>query len=424
MRLVVVSSLVPVRNPATGFDVANRALVDGLKALGHDVCVIGYLEPGQEPADGFDVDLLGHLQITNARVSAGQRLRWLMRALMRHTTVSSAKLLTVTPERFDAALRKLMPFDGLILNSVQLAGAFERVVAAYPSIYVAHNVEAASARENAQHAKGLVERLLFAREARHIHRLEQTLARRAAYVLAFVPQDLEAFGPEVAARSGVMPLVRHWQRPAPAREPAAYDLGLIGSWGWRPNRLGLDWFVRSVVPLLPREMEIAIAGVIDHPPESDHPGLRFLGRVQDATAFVRQARVVPLVARGGTGVQLKTIETFELGMPSVATPASLRGIAAVPENCVTAQTPEDFARALVAMVAAVRAGRQGVVAGGDFHDAQRAALVAALEQGLAVLAKAPVPAGAPQSRLPTRESPPLPAAAGKGALEPHILGKQ
>ena len=417
MRLVVVSSLVPVRNPATGFDVANRALVDGLKALGHDVCVIGYLEPGQEPAADLDIDLLGHLQITNARVSAGQRLRWLLRALMRRTTVSSAKLLAVTPKGFEAALRRLMPFDGLILNSVQLAGAFERVVAAYPSIYVAHNVEAASARESARHARGQVERLLFMREARHLHRLEQALARRAAYVLAFVPQDLEAFGPQIAGRSGVMPLVRHWQLPSAQPQPAAYDLGLIGTWSWRPNRLGLDWFVQQVVPLLPAEMTIAIAGVIDHPPHSDHPGLRFLGRVPDATGFVRQARVVPLIARGGTGVQLKTIETFELGMPSVATPASLRGIAAVPDNCMTAQTPEDFARALVTMVAAVRAGKQSAVAGGDFHDAQRAALVAALEKGLAVLAQAPSYSGersvkVPLGALPSRAV----SVAGKGAV--------
>ncbi|OLP58371.1 hypothetical protein BJF93_05880 [Xaviernesmea oryzae] len=388
MRLVVLSSLVPVRNPATGFDVANRALVDGLKALGHEVAVIGYLEPGQEPAPDLDVTLLGRLEVTNAKVSRSRKITWLARAVAGRTSVSCAKLQEVTPAAFAEALRRLMPFDGLVLNSIQLAGAFETVVAAYPSIYVAHNVEAASARENARYAQGIVERLLFQREAKHLDRLEQGLARRAAYILAFVPQDLSAFGEEAARRSGVMPLVRHWTLPPAMPEPPAYDLGLIGTWSWRPNRLGLDWFLEQVVPLLPETMSIAIAGGIDHPPASRHPGLRFLGRVPDATAFVRRARVVPLVARGGTGVQLKTIETFELGMPCVATPASLRGMASLPENCSMAETPDDFAHALVRAVADVRAGRLGVLSGDEFYETQRRALLAALDTGLAALPKA------------------------------------
>ena len=44
----------------------------------------------------------------------------------------------------------------------------------------------------------------------------------------------------------------------------------------------------------------------------------FVGRVPDAVAFVLSGRTVPLISRAGTGVQLKTIETFELGLPAVA----------------------------------------------------------------------------------------------------------
>ena len=52
MHLVFVSSLVPVESPASGFDIANRAVFDGLRALGHRVSVVGYLQPGQRPAQG------------------------------------------------------------------------------------------------------------------------------------------------------------------------------------------------------------------------------------------------------------------------------------------------------------------------------------------------------------------------------------
>ena len=43
------------------------------------------------------------------------------------------------------------------------------------------------------------------------------------------------------------------------------------------------------------------------------PGLRFLGRVESAQDFLSSVHVVPLVAQGGTGVQLKTIEAFQAG---------------------------------------------------------------------------------------------------------------
>jgi hypothetical protein len=90
--------------------------------------------------------------------------------------------------------------------------------------------------------------------------------------------------------------------------------------------------------------------------------------------------VVPLISRAGTGVQLKTIETFELGLPSVATTRSLRGIGHIPANCVVTDDPAEFASALEQ---AARGAED--VDGALFHASQRAALDAAIARGLAVL---------------------------------------
>ena len=146
-------------------------------------------------------------------------------------------------------------------------------------------------------------------------------------------------------RAAVLPLVTRWELPESGVERLPeYDLALIGTWSWKPNRIGLDWFLSKVVPHLPADMSIGIAGQLPDAPAISHPGLRFLGRVPDARAFVEAGAVVPLISRGGTGVQLKTIETFELGMPSVATRASLRGIGEIPGNCAVADDPVEFAR--------------------------------------------------------------------------------
>ena len=102
----------------------------------------------------------------------------------------------------------------------------------------------------------------------------------------------------------------------------------------------------------------------------------------DAREFVRSVRVIPLISQTGTGVQLKTIETFEMGLPSVATQNALRGIAAWPDNCVPAEDPAAFAKALEKLVARARAGENLDLDGRAFHDRQTTALSAALEHGL------------------------------------------
>src|SRR5690606_29412733 len=125
----------------------------------------------------------------------------------------------------------------------------------------------------------------------------------------------------------------------PVPRQTSYDAAIIGTWTWQPNLIGLRWFLDQVVPHLPRDFSVRIAGDLPISLNSPHPGVRFMGPVPDALEFLRGGRVVPLFSRAGTGVQLKTIETFELGLPAVATTLSLRGIEARPANCHVADDP-------------------------------------------------------------------------------------
>lgn len=386
MHLVFVTSLVPVARPSSGFDIANRVIVDALRALGHRVSVLGFLQPGQEATQPEDTHILGRLEVTNARVGPGRKLAWIASAILRNEPVSVAKMHAASRAAVARALGSLAPFDALILNSVQLPGAFLELLSDWPFAFVAHNVEARSAAANAVTAASAADRILFRREARLLRRLEKHLCERAAFVFTLADEDRAALGVDAPDRSASLPLVTSLEA-AVSSQPrnAVHDLGLIGSWSWAANRVGLDWFLNEVVPLLPKDFDIAVAGAIDRPgavPEN----VRLLGRVEDAQAFIRSARVVPLISRTGTGVQLKTIETFELGMPSVATRNALRGVAAHPDGCIVADDAESFAAALATMVKAARAGTLEMSCGRDFHASQLAGMTRALNDGLGRLA--------------------------------------
>lgn len=390
MHLVFVSSLLPVEKPVSGFDIANRVILDAVRAQGVRVSLLGYQAPDVQVAAAEQSASLGVQEITTARASAGDKIRWLAGALTNRTTISSAKMLVCGRARLQSALQSLAPFDGLILNSVQLPGAFLPVFSDYDSIFVAHNVEAMTAAENARHASGLFERLLFRREARLIDDLERRLCLGAQFVWTLSEEDREALRIADDNRSATLPMVTRTQPPSRPEgdRQIGFDLGMIGTWSWKPNRVGLDWFLNDVAPLLPETMTIAIAGNLPNPPDRpSHPGIRFVGRVPDARTFLAGCAVVPLASTAGTGVQLKTIETFEMGLPSVATPSALRGVKTVPSNCMIATEAGQFAAALVQSVEAARKHPGAALDGRKFHANQTAGLSEAIERGLVRLGK-------------------------------------
>ncbi len=382
MHLLFVTSIVPDGSLASGYEIANEAIIDALRRCGARVTVLGFIWPGRSPSDPQQTIVLGETDVRTDAASAFQKVRWLAEAVRNGLTFASAKLRLVSADAVQAAIGRAGPIDAYVLNSVQLAGAFEHCFADKPSLFVAHNVESRSARENAQSADDAFQRFLYRREAGLLERLESRLCGKARFVFTLAEDDRVALGVASDNRSVALPLVTRRQPPTAPMAPAIeYDAALIGTWTWQPNRVGLSWFLDEVVPHLPQDFSVRIAGSVPAGVQSAHPGVRFVGRVPDAHAFVNGAAVVPLISRGGTGVQLKTIETFELGLPSVATSSALRGIAHKPENCVVADDPRSFAEALRRM-ASERLPRAD---GRGFYEAQRAALDSAVARGLRTL---------------------------------------
>ncbi|WP_306227536.1 glycosyltransferase [Bosea beijingensis] len=385
MRLAFLTSLIPVGRPDTGFEIANAAILSALREAGHAVTAIGFLRPGEAPADPEQAVVVAETDIENAVVPAAQKLRWLAAAARLGLPVACAKLRLAGAGRLVEAVRAHGPFDALVLNSVMLPGAFPELLRIAPCILVEHNIEHVSARQNAEHADNPILRRLYGREARLLERLERRLWDEARFVWTLAEEDRQALGAAYREKSCALPLVSGNPAAAPPHdlgEAPAFDIGLIGTWTWGPNLIGLEWFLREVCPLLPDDIRIAVAGRV--PPElRTSLGVTLVGRVPSAEHFLRSCRLIALSSRAGTGVQLKTIEAMQLGLPAVATTLSCRGFTALPANFTIVDTAEDYARALTERVTAIRAGGRQRVDGAAFMRGQRAALADGLARGLA-----------------------------------------
>jgi Glycosyl transferases group 1 len=386
MHLLFVTSLVPQGVAATGYEIANQAIIDGLRRNGARVSVLGFTWPGKQASDAENTIVLGSVDVRTEGADALTKMRWVAAAVAGGYTISSVKMRIVDDAAVRAAIKKHGPFDAYVLNGVSLPGAFADLFSDLPSLWVAHNVEHVSAQENAASADSALKRALFRRDARILEKLELKLASRARFVYTLAEEDRAPLGVASLSRSAFVPLVTLQTAPDyPAARQIKYDAGLIGTWTWQPNRVGLEWFIREIAPKLPDGFKVAVAGSLPSGLPAAPSCIAFVGRVPDAKEFVRSCAVIPLVSRGGTGVQLKTIETFEMGLPSVATSSSLRGIGYRPENCMVSDEPADFAAKIIKLAADAKSGALKTLDGSAFHNAQRSALDAAIAKGIAAV---------------------------------------
>lgn len=389
MRLAFITSLVPARQAITGFEIANAAILAALRADGHEVKVFGFQRPDDPVPEDADTTVIDRFDIENAAVGKLTQLRWIADALRWNLPVASAKLRRVDRGRWAAAIRAAhaqAPFDGVILNAAIAPGACPDLMTIAPCLLVEHNVEHRSAAQNAAHARSPVLRWLYAREARLLERIELQTCAAARFVWCLAKEDQAALGLD-PARSATLPLITVQDaQPTPAGVGVTHDVGLIGTWTWEPNRIGLAWFLQQVVPLLPAHVSVAVAGRVPEATAAQAPAhVALLGRVPDAGAFLAGCRTIALTSRAGTGVQLKTVEAFQLGKPAVATGLSLRGFTEVPANVRRADEAPAFAAALTHLVRDVRAGQVGDADGAAFLAHQRQAMRLAIARGLATL---------------------------------------
>ncbi|KQT52357.1 glycosyl transferase [Aureimonas sp. Leaf454] len=383
MHLLFVSSLLPEIEPSSGFELANRAIAAELRRQGVRVSFAGFRVPGSRLPRAGETPL-GERIIENASAGRVQKAAWVAEALRAGLPVSAAKLSGLSSAVLRQRIAAAGPVDGYVLNSIQMPTAYPFLVRDKPSIFVSHNVEHRTAAENAEHAASAMSRMLYRREARLLAAAEARVCREAVAIHTLAEEDGRALGLGSDPRHAPLALALGRPRAEPTTR-RSHDIGLIGTWSWAPNRVGLDWFLAEVVPLLSPDLSIAIAGRFDGRPPQAPRNVAFLGRVPDAQDFVRSSRVIALATKGGTGVQLKTIETFEEGMPAVATSQALRGVDAPPANVVVADDPEDFAIGLGAMVERDRAGRSLRLDGVAFAEHQHLALSRGIGKGLAVL---------------------------------------
>jgi polysaccharide biosynthesis protein PslH len=122
-----------------------------------------------------------------------------------------------------------------------------------------------------------------------------------------------------------------------------------------PNNVqGLLWFLNQVWPQVRKELpdaQVTLAGASPHPAVQEavaaSEGVTLLPNPPDVWPLYRQAAVLVNPVLAGSGVNVKTTEMLQLGVPIVCTPVGAGGLTPeVRAALLIAKAPEQFAQAL------------------------------------------------------------------------------
>ncbi|MUG96873.1 glycosyltransferase [Scytonema sp. UIC 10036] len=345
MRILYLTTVLPSERK-TGGEIASESFIDALKQCGYQVLVVGYQRQDSASFHPKENEIVVGQRYIETGHSKFYPLLWMGLAFLKRLPYSSAKYYSSSYIKKAIALLNKHQYDIAIVDHAQLGWLLPFINTQLPLIFIAHNIEREVYHEQFTKTTKKFWKNIYKRETYLIEKMEENLARTAREVWTFTSHDAEYFSTlNAATRVFCLPASFHKFQTSTVVKKC--DIGIIGSWTWKANLLGLKWFLESVYPLLPGELSIEIAGKGAEWVEEQYPNVKYRGFVSDAQKFMEQARVIAIPSISGGGVQIKTLDAIASGTPIVATPKAMRGISNYPSSTRVAEKPENFANHLM-----------------------------------------------------------------------------
>lgn len=354
-----------------GHKMGMRTYIKALQGLGHTVVVAAFAVPGDRveqedlgaatrylplpPKWKVAANLLGRgafggLSLNEclyADIGAGRRIRDIVREfsiefvvadMVRTAGYADATGLPWMLDHEDLLSERYAAWAGRSSGDENILGYLEQTIPAPARPLARAAFRAALGRESkmlAERESHWTERALASslRSMEETERLRARASRRVFCMPVSVPVPAQA-------------------ADALAKRPASAIF--TGGLTYQPNLDALRAYVERIIPEFERQsVEPPVLDVVGAAPPAlraglEHPGIRFLGYVPSVNDELRKAQVffAPIVS--GTGIKTKVLEAMACGLPLIALPAGLTGLAGEHgRDYLRAEDPADFVRQYV-----------------------------------------------------------------------------
>lgn len=327
-----------------GGDRRTLGLISAALLQGHEILLV-------QP-EGDLADCPPGLRVVSLPMRAG-----LPRAVAKIVSRHPLRSARVTARGLRSARREIQTFgpDVAVVGEVFSWCFASRLLPEVPWIYDAHNVESELFRSFAKRAQSLVDRATFTVDRRRVTVAEERLLTAANAVTAVSAEDAQGLR-EIRSQTRVVEVPSSVPTPGNVSSPggAAPIVMFVGSLDFPPNVDALNELVTQIMPIVRRSCVAARLLVVGHHPSrrlrdllASERWIEFREDLSDLTEAYLHARVTVLPLRTGSGTRVKVYEALSFGLPIVATPKAVSGLAGAGDVALVESDESDLAEAAI-----------------------------------------------------------------------------
>ncbi|MGE5417234.1 MAG: glycosyltransferase family 4 protein [Acidobacteriota bacterium] len=224
-----------------------------------------------------------------------------------------------------------------------------------PSIYIAHNAEAATNKSIASLVKGGLIQGLLQNDSQKLTRLEETILNSVNACVVLTEEDKERL------KQINSDLLYEVIPPNIDVKGASVDVSqsidtilLVGSFLWLPKRANAVWMAREIMPAVAKEIpgvKLKIVGAAANTLADSIGSLPYVelhSDVDSVVPYYQSPSIFVVPERQESGIKLKTLEAAGFGLPIVSTPTGAEGTGLVDDySIMIANSVEQFSEKIM-----------------------------------------------------------------------------
>jgi glycosyltransferase involved in cell wall biosynthesis len=222
-----------------------------------------------------------------------------------------------------------------------------------------HNAEYVILERLAEAEPNPLKRALIALQARRVKRYEAQMLDHFDLILAITETDAERFramNPSCSNRIMVVPAGTNLPSELPPEPDQTSDpirLIHIAAMDWLPNQGGLRWLRDEVIPLLDAagfayHLDVIGKSMPEEFKAMSGPRITVHGFVKDLQPLVQSAHIAVVPLQVGSGMRVKILDYWAMGIPMVATRVAAEGLDGGDQPVVAlADEPDAFAQTIM-----------------------------------------------------------------------------
>jgi glycosyltransferase involved in cell wall biosynthesis len=218
--------------------------------------------------------------------------------------------------------------------------------------YRAHNIEHEIWGQLAKNEGDFLKKYFLKLFAKNLKTKEIELINSVDFILPLSSKDEDKIKKIANKPSFYIPVsINNFE---PKADYSNLSLCFIGSFNWRPNSEGLLWFIKDVFPKIKQHFPQITVNIAGSKSEKFKEfkgldGVNLTGFVENSNDFLLQNGIFIAPLLSGSGIKMKVLEAFSLGLPCVLTEIAAEGLD-LPASIKISKTADDFTTDLLELI--------------------------------------------------------------------------